>query len=174
MEWSVLYPDFAKVAEEEGFVDVAESFREIAEVEAHHEIRYRKLLENVNGYKSSRRTAASFGSAATAATSSRVPRHRRHAPRAGIPRPTRSVHRAVLGALISVARRSRTPSGAGAVSRYQPPLTSGPARFAARRQADRCLHLFVGELEVEDVAFSATRSACTDLGIATYPSAGST
>ncbi len=51
MEWSVLYPDFAKVAEEEGFADVAESFREIAEVEAHHEIRYRKLLENVNGYK---------------------------------------------------------------------------------------------------------------------------
>ena len=51
MEWSVLYPDFAQVAEEEGFADVAESFREIAEVEAHHEIRYRKLLENVNGYK---------------------------------------------------------------------------------------------------------------------------
>ncbi len=51
MEWSVLYPDFAKIAEEEGFADVAESFREIAEVEAHHEIRYRKLLENVNGYK---------------------------------------------------------------------------------------------------------------------------
>ncbi len=51
MEWSTLYPDFAKVAEEEGFADVAESFREIAEVEAHHEIRYRKLLENVNGYK---------------------------------------------------------------------------------------------------------------------------
>ena len=51
MEWSALYPDFAKIAEEEGFADVAESFREIAEVEAHHEIRYRKLLENVNGYK---------------------------------------------------------------------------------------------------------------------------
>jgi len=51
MEWSQLYPDFANIAEEEGFADVAESFREIAEVEAHHEIRYRKLLENVNGYK---------------------------------------------------------------------------------------------------------------------------
>ena len=47
MEWSALYPDFAQVAEEEGFADVAESFREIASVEAWHEKRYRKLLANV-------------------------------------------------------------------------------------------------------------------------------
>jgi len=51
LEWSVLYPDFAQVADEEGFADVAESFREISEVEAHHEIRYRKLLKNVNGHE---------------------------------------------------------------------------------------------------------------------------
>jgi len=47
MEWSVLYPDFADVAAAEGFADVADSYREIAEVEAHHEARYRKLLSNV-------------------------------------------------------------------------------------------------------------------------------
>ena len=47
LEWGTLYPDFAKVAEEEGFTDVAESFTEIAEVEEEHEKRYRKLLENV-------------------------------------------------------------------------------------------------------------------------------
>ena len=47
MEWGTLYPDFAKVAREEGFLDVAESFTEIAEVEEAHEKRYRKLLENV-------------------------------------------------------------------------------------------------------------------------------
>jgi rubrerythrin len=46
-EWSVLYPDFAGIAEEEGFNAVAYSFREIAEVEEWHERRYRKLLENV-------------------------------------------------------------------------------------------------------------------------------
>lgn len=46
-EWGVLYPGFAGVAEQEGFKDVAESFREIAEVEEQHEIRYRKLLANV-------------------------------------------------------------------------------------------------------------------------------
>jgi rubrerythrin len=49
-EWGTIYPDFAAVAEAEGFADVAESFRQIAEVEAHHEKRYRKLLENVNGF----------------------------------------------------------------------------------------------------------------------------
>lgn len=46
-EWGVLYPDFSSVAEEEGFPDIATSFREIAEVEEHHELRYRKLLDNV-------------------------------------------------------------------------------------------------------------------------------
>lgn len=46
-EWSDLYPDFADVAEEEGFKEVATVFRKIAEVEKHHEKRYRKLLENL-------------------------------------------------------------------------------------------------------------------------------
>ena len=46
-EWDVLYPDFADVAEKEGFPAVAESFREVAEVESWHERRYRKLLDNV-------------------------------------------------------------------------------------------------------------------------------
>jgi rubrerythrin len=48
LEWGTLYPDFEKVAKEEGFEDVAESFEEIGEVEEQHEIRYRKLLANVN------------------------------------------------------------------------------------------------------------------------------
>lgn len=46
-EWGTLYPDFANVAESEGFADIAESFRKIASVEKWHERRYRKLLENV-------------------------------------------------------------------------------------------------------------------------------
>ncbi len=50
-EWGSLYPEFAKIAKEEGFEDVAYSFREIAEVEEQHEKRYRKLLENVNGHR---------------------------------------------------------------------------------------------------------------------------
>jgi rubrerythrin len=47
MEWGTLYPNFEAVARKEGLDKVAESFKEIAEVEERHEKRYRKLLENV-------------------------------------------------------------------------------------------------------------------------------
>lgn len=46
-EWVELYPHFADVAEQEGFPAVALTFRNVAKVEAEHEKRYRKLLENV-------------------------------------------------------------------------------------------------------------------------------
>ncbi|MHB8869757.1 MAG: rubrerythrin [Thermoleophilia bacterium] len=46
-EWGTLYPNFAEVAKEEGFPKVAASFRKIAEVEVYHEMRYRKLLANL-------------------------------------------------------------------------------------------------------------------------------
>ena len=46
-EWGILYPNFAKTAEEEGFAKIAESFKEIGEVEEHHEKRYRTLRENI-------------------------------------------------------------------------------------------------------------------------------
>lgn len=47
MEWGTLYPDFAAVADEEGFPEIAQSFRDIAAVEAFHEARYRKLRDNI-------------------------------------------------------------------------------------------------------------------------------
>ena len=47
LEWSVLYANFGKTAAEEGFKDIATSFKEIAEVEEFHESRYRKLASNV-------------------------------------------------------------------------------------------------------------------------------
>ncbi len=47
LEWSSIYPDFEKVARDEGFLDVAMAFKEISEVEQHHEGRYRKLLANI-------------------------------------------------------------------------------------------------------------------------------
>jgi rubrerythrin len=46
-EWGILYPGFAAVAKEEGYDKVAHSFTEISEVEEQHELRYRKLLTNV-------------------------------------------------------------------------------------------------------------------------------
>ena len=49
-EWGELYPEFAKVADEEGFPQIAEAFRRIATVEAGHEARYLKLYERmING-----------------------------------------------------------------------------------------------------------------------------
>ncbi len=46
-ENSEMYPAFAKDAEEEGNAEAAILFREISEVEKHHEQRYRKMLEMV-------------------------------------------------------------------------------------------------------------------------------
>ena len=47
LEWGTLYPDFADVAEKEGFEKIANTFRMVAKVEKEHERRYRKLLANV-------------------------------------------------------------------------------------------------------------------------------
>ncbi len=50
-EWTDMYAGFAKTAEEEGFPELAEKFRRVAEVERHHEERYRALLQNVEEAK---------------------------------------------------------------------------------------------------------------------------
>jgi rubrerythrin len=47
LEWGTLYPNFADVAQNEGFPDVAATFRMIAKVESYHERRYNKLLSSV-------------------------------------------------------------------------------------------------------------------------------
>ncbi|MFC1570272.1 rubrerythrin [Candidatus Omnitrophota bacterium] len=49
LEWTTLYKDFEGTAREEGLDEVADNFKEIAEVEEHHEKRYRALLANVEG-----------------------------------------------------------------------------------------------------------------------------
>ena len=46
-EWTEMYAEFAKVAEEEGFTKLAYQFKEVAKIEKAHEDRYRKLLNNV-------------------------------------------------------------------------------------------------------------------------------
>lgn len=46
-EWTDMYEGFAKTAEEEGFHELAAKFRRVAEIEKHHEERYRALLKNV-------------------------------------------------------------------------------------------------------------------------------
>ena len=46
-EWTAIYQDFSKTAEDEGFSEVARSFEQIAKVERFHESRYRKLINNI-------------------------------------------------------------------------------------------------------------------------------
>ena len=46
-EWSSMYPEFEKVAREEGFDKIADFFREVGEVEEEHEKRYQALLDNL-------------------------------------------------------------------------------------------------------------------------------
>lgn len=46
-EWTDMYEEFAKTAEEEGFTEIAKKFRGVAAIEKHHEERYRKLLKNI-------------------------------------------------------------------------------------------------------------------------------
>lgn len=47
LEWTTIYADFEKIADEEGFPEIAASFREISKVEKFHESRYRKLIKNI-------------------------------------------------------------------------------------------------------------------------------
>ena len=47
-EWTDMYEEFAKVADEEGFKVLANKFRMVAKIEKSHEERYRKLLDNIN------------------------------------------------------------------------------------------------------------------------------
>jgi rubrerythrin len=47
-EWNDLYPEFAKIAAEEGFKEVSDAFKMIAKAETAHEKRFRKLWTNLN------------------------------------------------------------------------------------------------------------------------------
>ena len=46
-EWTDMYLEFSKTAEEEGFTELARLFKAVGEIEKHHEERYRKLLKNI-------------------------------------------------------------------------------------------------------------------------------
>jgi rubrerythrin len=50
-EWTDMYDRFAKEAEDEGFGDLAQKFRNVGKIEKAHEERYRELLNNVETNK---------------------------------------------------------------------------------------------------------------------------
>ncbi len=48
-EWTNMYPEFAKVAKEEGFDRIAYLFEAVGKIEEEHEERYKALLANIDG-----------------------------------------------------------------------------------------------------------------------------
>lgn len=46
-EWTDMYEEFARTAEDEGFSELAQKFRAVGQIEKRHEERYRALLKNV-------------------------------------------------------------------------------------------------------------------------------
>ena len=55
-EWYLLYPEFARIADDEGFPKIAAAFRLVADVEKRHEERYRKLLTDIEKYAAIKRS----------------------------------------------------------------------------------------------------------------------
>ena len=61
MEWTTLYANFAQIAKDEGFPEIARAFEQISKVEKFHESRYRKLIANVaNGEVFKRKTVVKW------------------------------------------------------------------------------------------------------------------
>lgn len=83
-EWTDMYEDFAKTAEEEGFVELAKRFRMVAAIEKAHEERYRALLRNVDAQEVFKKAKSKFGNVATAVISSSALPHPTFAPFARI------------------------------------------------------------------------------------------
>lgn len=50
-EWTKMYKEFAKVAKEEGFAEIAAKFAAVGEIEKNHEKRYKALLANIKNNK---------------------------------------------------------------------------------------------------------------------------
>lgn len=50
-EWTTMYKEFAEVARQEGFTEIATKFELVAQIESEHEKRYQKLMDNVKQQK---------------------------------------------------------------------------------------------------------------------------
>jgi len=59
-EWTEMYKEFAKVAKEEGFDEIALQMERVGEVEKHHEERYLKLLQNIESGAVFKRTERNY------------------------------------------------------------------------------------------------------------------
>lgn len=67
-EWTEMYKEFADVADEEGFSEIAKVMRLVADIEKEHEVRYNTLLKNIQDKKYLRKISLLFGFAEIAVT----------------------------------------------------------------------------------------------------------
>lgn len=124
-EWTKLYPEFAKVAKEEGFDEVAAAFTKIAEVEQKHEARYKKLAENIENNKVFNKTKKSTGNAETADMYMKETAHRKNVPHVFIRRHFLSYWQKITNRNIEVIiKRSKSGNLSGFTSFY---LSLSPA-----------------------------------------------
>ena len=79
MEWTELYSEAARVAKEEGFPEVARSFKQISKVEMFHEKRYRKLAANIDKSEVFKKKAPTNGIASIAVTFMKATRRPKNA-----------------------------------------------------------------------------------------------
>ena len=165
LEWGTLYPDFADVAEEEGFKKAAAVFRKTTEAEKYHERRYRKLLANVEASaRCSARAARLCGSARNAGMSTRATKRLRCARCAASRRPTSRCTARTTRTLSRIVRRTPGP-GADRPLRAPPHRgVGGQARsmvaLAPLRWAVSCGHVCYPDKTTVRIHRRGPRGAC--------------
>ena len=101
-EWTDMYAGFAKTAEEEGFPELAEKFRAVAEIEKHHEERYRHFLRILRLHRYLKKSEVKYGSAAIVVTLLSEQRHRKSVRYANIHRVTLKYMRKTINAKLLI------------------------------------------------------------------------
>ena len=99
-EWDVLYPDFAKVAEEEGFPEIANAFKQISKVEAEHERRYLKLLSRITDGNFFKRDGKIWWQCRNCDLSAKRRKHRKSARHASTRRHTSSRRKTTINGVL--------------------------------------------------------------------------
>lgn len=110
-EWDVLYREFAKVAEEEGFIEIATAFKMISTVEAEHERRYLKLLSRLTDGNFFKRDGKIWWQCRNCGSSSKPKRLPSSAPPASIRRPTSSRRKRTIDGVRKLAALYRNGAG---------------------------------------------------------------
>ncbi len=151
-EWDVLYREFAKVAEEEGFIEIATAFKMISTVEAEHERRYLKLLSRLTDGNFFKRDGKIWWQCRNCGFVIEAEEAPKLCPPASIRRPTSSRRKRTIDGVRKLAALYRNGAGppffaaqgvcaeaVGFLSLHRDSAWTLPDGFAVQRPA--CLHI---------------------------------